>query len=84
MTGVGLTYEGEPDSEWDRAPFCTVHNAYEMFHTCAGGPGEPLGYCAKAANTTDCQFRPKPRPGVAHGPGDLAQQSYETDFGNPR
>ena len=25
---------------------CTVHEAYEMHHSCAGGTGEPLGYCA--------------------------------------
>lgn len=28
--------------------------------------------------------RPKPRTGVAHGPGDTARQTYETDFGHPR
>lgn len=35
---VGLTYEGERR--------CLVHSGNEMEHTCAGGPGEPLGYCS--------------------------------------
>jgi hypothetical protein len=26
--------------------WCLVHESPEMLHTCAGGPGEPLGYCA--------------------------------------
>ena len=41
-----MTYEGKPSSN-EEANLCSVHDAYEMFHTCAGGPGEPLGYCAK-------------------------------------
>lgn len=43
---VGLTYEGKPNDDWDNARYCVSHRALEMFHTCAGGPGEPLGYCA--------------------------------------
>ena len=53
MSGIGLIYEGKPDDEWDHARRCTLHNAYEMFHTCAGGPGEPLGYCAAWDGTKD-------------------------------
>lgn len=40
--GVGLTYANE-DGEF--AMWCTTHEGFEMFHTCAGGEGEPLGYC---------------------------------------
>jgi len=24
---------------------CRVHGGFEMWHTCGGGEGEPLGYC---------------------------------------
>jgi len=40
--GVGLTYANE---EGEFSMWCTVHEDFEMFHTCAGGEGEPLGYC---------------------------------------
>lgn len=55
---VGMTYEGEPGKHRDElVPWCVVHAAYEMmFHTCAGGPGEPLGYCAKAPTALECRF----------------------------
>lgn len=56
---VGMTYEGKPDG-WDHADFCTVHGGYEMFHTCAGGPGEPLGYCSKASDATSCRWPDTP------------------------
>lgn len=45
---VGLTYEGER--------VCVVHGGAEMEHTCAGGPGEPLGYCSSAPDTEGCRF----------------------------
>ena len=38
----GMTYAND-DGEW--AGWCTVHDAWEMSHTCAGGEGEALGYC---------------------------------------
>lgn len=56
MRSVGLFYEGDPEDEFDHARHCTVHDAYEMFHTCAGGPGEPLGYCSAAHDAVSCEF----------------------------
>jgi len=37
----GATYANDRGTGW----LCRVHGAYEMWHTCGGGEGEPLGYC---------------------------------------
>ena len=39
----GMMYEGGPE---DDGMWCTTHRAWQMFHTCSGGQGEPMGYCS--------------------------------------
>jgi len=38
--GVGMGYGNE-------YTLCEVHGGQEMFHSCAGGQGEALGYCTE-------------------------------------
>lgn len=38
----GMMYAND-DGAW--AGRCTIHDAWEMFHSCSGGEGEPMGYC---------------------------------------
>lgn len=42
----GAMYERTKGDEYWPTSHCTVHDAYEMYHTCGGGIGEPMGYCA--------------------------------------